>query len=165
MRKLTIVLSLLFSSLVQADLLDKNKFYVGAGFGSNSIDEFDDASGYQLFVGYDLDYKLGQFSTAIELGYMDSGDFDYNLNVPGNPTNISGSIEAGGVLATGLAKYKIHNDISFLGRLGFDFGDDDGAMYGVGIDYKLSPSLDLRGEYVLRNEIDSLQVNIVFHLN
>lgn len=166
MRKLTIISFLIFSPVVQADVLDLNKLYVGAGLSSNSIDNFEDASGYQLLAGYDLDFKWEQLSTAIELGYMDSGDFDYSLNVPGNPTNISGSIVgASGVWSTAVAKYQINKDFGFIARLGYDFGDDDGAIYGAGIDYKFSPSFDVRGEYVLRNEVDSLQVNLVYFLN
>ena len=166
MKKLTIISLLLFSQIIQADILDLNKLYVGAGFSSNSIDNFEDASGYQLLAGYDLDFKWEQLSTAIELGYMDTGDFDFNWNVPGNPTNISGSIVgASGVWSTAVAKYQINKDFGFLARLGYDFGDDDGAIYGAGIDYKFSPSFDFRGEYVVRNEIDSLQVNLVYYLN
>lgn len=166
MRRLTIIPLLMLSSVVQADILDLNKLYVGAGFSSNSIDNFESAIGYQLVAGYDLDFKLAEFSTAIELGYMDSGDFDYSLNVPGNPTNISGSIDgASGVWSSAVAKYQINKDFGFLARLGYDFGDDDGIIYGAGVDYKFSPSFDLRGEYVVRNEIDSLQVNLFYYLN
>jgi len=48
------------------------------------------------------------------------------------------------------------------GRLGLGIGDDDGLMYGVGPGHDLTEKVAIRGEYVLRDEVDSLQLNFVF---
>ncbi|SCZ64608.1 OmpA-like transmembrane domain-containing protein [Thiohalomonas denitrificans] len=135
-------------------------FYLGGGFGNNSLSGFDDATGFQVFAGFPLAASLGQASTAIEVGYMDSGDFDYC--VPSFAGELCGSTDAAGLWATGVADYALGPQLSALGRLGLDFGDDDGLMFGVGLGYDVTTELEVRGEYVVRDNIDSLQLNFVF---
>ena len=40
-------------------------------------------------------------------------------------------------------------------------GDDDGVMAGAGLGFEMSSTMDLRVEYVMRDSIDSFQVNLV----
>ena len=54
--------------------------------------------------------------------------------------------------------------INLLARAGLDFGDDDGLMIGGGIGLPAGNKMDIRFEYVVRDNIDSLQANIVIKL-
>ena len=45
-----------------------------------------------------------------------------------------------------------------------DFGDADGLMFGIGAGWKLNRQWKLRGEYVIRDDLNSLQVNFLYHL-
>ena len=62
-----------------------------------------------------------------------------------------------------LAALPITNNIDLLGRGGIDFGDDDGLMTGIGIGFHASRQFEIRGEFVARDHVDSLQLNFVFH--
>lgn len=147
---LAAAIATLSTSAVAGDL------YGGAGLSSNSADGFDDnATGFQFFIGYDLKgVKLGTGRVAVEAGYMDSGDFEVC-----NPFYcLSGSAE--GLWGTGVVFLPVANQLDFIGRLGLDIGDDDGVMFGVGLGYAIDAKLQLRGEYVIRDNIDSLQANL-----
>jgi hypothetical protein len=37
-------------------------------------------------------------------------------------------------------------------------------MFGAGLGFKATQQLELRGEYVVRDHINSLQANLVFHI-
>jgi len=45
-----------------------------------------------------------------------------------------------------------------------DIGDDSGLMVGAGVSYTTSEKIELRFEYVARDEVDSLQFNFLYHL-
>jgi hypothetical protein len=122
--------------------------YGGAGLSLNSASGYDDATGYQFFLGYDLK------------GVKDSGDFDYEECFPG--FCVSGSDSADGLWGTGVIFLPIAKQLDFIGRLGLDIGDDDGIMFGVGVGYAIDKKIQLRGEYVIREDIDSLQANLAF---
>jgi Outer membrane protein beta-barrel domain len=135
--------------------------YGGAGLSLNSASGYDDATGYQFFLGYDLKgVKIGNGSMSLEVGYMDSGDFDYEECFPG--FCVSGSDSADGLWGTGVIFLPIAKQLDFIGRLGLDIGDDDGIMFGVGVGYAIDKKIQLRGEYVIREDIDSLQANLAF---
>jgi hypothetical protein len=140
------------SALAQG--FNQDNLYAGAGIGLNSVSGLDDAIGIQIFGGYKLNMvNLDPIALAVEVGYMDTGDFEAGgMNV--------GS--ASGLWATAVANYPVSPEVNLLGRLGLDFGDDDGLMLGVGAGFRLSPELQLRGEYVIRDNIDSLQANVVY---
>jgi opacity protein-like surface antigen len=134
--------------------------YVGAGIGLNSVDVSgaDDAIGFQIFAGYRLDMvNVDPVKLAVEIGYMDSGDFEVDTPFGTFEDNASG------IWLTAVAAYPLNQELNLLGRLGLDFGDDDGPMLGVGIGYTASRQIEVRGEYVIRDDIDSLQANVVYH--
>ena len=138
--------------------------YGGGGLSSNSASGADSATGYQFFLGYDLKgVKLGKGSVAVEAGYMNSGEFDGSVC---NTVPFFGvvcqpySVEFKGLWGTGVVFLPVANQLDFIGRLGLDIGDDDGVMFGVGLGYAMDKKIQLRGEYVIRDTIDSLQVNI-----
>lgn len=136
----------------KAPLLDKSKFSIGAGFSLNSVSgPVDDEAGFQFFGAYDLTqlHLMDGVDSSVEVGYMDYG-FD------GRDTD--------GIWATMVVDGAISNGFGWLGRLGFDFGDDSGLMVGVGAGYAISSQVETRLEYVVRDDIDSLQFNILFRL-
>ncbi len=134
-------------------LLDKNMFAIGAGIANNSVSGADDETGFQFFAAYDLTQVnlMEGVNTSIEFGYMDYGDF------PGPDAD-------GGLWVTGVVDGNLTGQLDWLARLGLDFGDDDGFMFGAGVGYNFNVKNQLRLEYVVRDNIDSLQLNYVHHL-
>lgn len=162
MKKIIVGLVLLFGA--SASVYAKEPIYIGGGLGINSLDPFDDATGFQIFGGYELgDMGVQGVKFSVEAGYMDTGDFELEVTLPIIGT-ITQEASASGIWATGVAAYAASPEIDILGRLGLDFGDDDGLMLGFGVGYNFNKQMQLRGEYVIRDNIDSLQVNFVYHL-
>jgi hypothetical protein len=60
-----------------------------------------------------------------------------------------------------VADLPLNQNVSAIGRLGLDIGDDDGVMIGFGLGFPMSQKTDLRVEYVIRDNIDSFQLNLV----
>jgi len=144
-----------FSSAViaaeQQPLLDKNLFSIGAGVSLNSVSgPADDEVGFQVFGGYDLTALnlMDNVDSSVEFGYMDYG---YN----GRDTD--------GIWSTFVVDGAINGQLGWLARLGLDFGDDSGLMLGAGLSVGLDAKTDLRFEYVIRDDIDSLQLNLRYH--
>ena len=174
MRKIiTLALSALFISgtaTAASGGFNEDNLYFGGGLGSNSASGLDSATGFQIFAGYKLDMvKISKIDSAVEVGYMDSGDMKKEICTPAIPPFIpaicsKANAKAKGVWATYVASYKFNKEVSGIGRLGLDLGDDDGLMFGVGVDYKFDKQISLRGEYVKRQEITSLQANFVYHM-
>lgn len=133
-----------------------DQLYFGAGATWNDLDQsgWDDALGFQLFVGWDPGFMLGRINGALEVGYMSSGDFDRDID--------RRKVDFQGVWANAVGRVPIAQDWHALARIGADFGDDDGPMFGVGVGYNATPAVDIRGEYVMRDEIDSLQLNLTW---
>lgn len=153
------------SASVTAQKVEPGDFYVGGGFSNNDISGWDDATGYQIFVGYKLDkwlnFGLQDLSFSAELGYMDSGDFERRVCFP--PFGcFKDEISADGIWTSAVATYSLSPQFQLIGRLGVDFGDDDGALVGVGVGYRFADAFELRGEYVIRDDIDSMQLNLVY---
>ena len=148
------------------EVFDVNSVYVGGGLGSNSLSGFDNAMGYQFFAGIPLAVDLGSVDSAVEIGYMNSGDFKTDVCVTffGITQCQSVKTDAAGLWATYVASMPINEQVDLIGRIGLDFGDDDGLMYGVGAGYGINEQMDIRGEYVIRDNINSLQVNLAYHL-
>ncbi|VAW85967.1 hypothetical protein MNBD_GAMMA17-1097 [hydrothermal vent metagenome] len=139
---------------------DTDKLYFGGGLSENDSNG-PNATGIQIFVGYPLTIKLGSGTFALEGGYMNSGSFERSVAVPPFGSVVSSST-ATGLWGTVAGSWNIADRTSFVGRLGLDIGDDDGLMYGAGIGYDLIERLTIRGEYIMRDNIDSLQFNFVF---
>lgn len=143
-------------------LIDTNKIYFGGGLGFNSLSgvDFGDALGFQFFAGYQLPVNMDTGELSVELGYMDSGDFDESVSTSGFRT-FSGEASANGLWVNGVIDYPLQDKLSVVGRVGLDLGDDDGVMLGAGLGFQLNEKMDVRAEYVIRDHIDSLQVNLV----
>jgi len=134
-------------------LLNKNKFSIGAGVSINSVDVagVDDETGFQFFGAYDLSAVnlMDGVDSSIEFGYMDYG-FD--------------GVDNDGIWATFVVDGAISGQLGWLARLGLDFGDDSGLMLGAGVSLSLSKKLDTRLEYVVRDDVDSIQLNFIYRL-
>lgn len=135
--------------------------YIGGGLGINSLSGFDDAMGWQIFGGYELPYMIGDAKTAIEVGYMNSGEFEMAIQIPPFPP-IKVTTEAKGLWATGVVSYPVNKQFDLIGRVGLDLGDDNGLMLGGGAGFNINNEMQIRAEYVIRENIDSLQANFVY---
>ena len=133
--------------------IDAKQIYFGGGLGLNDANYSDSAIGFQVFAGLPLPIKTENVKLSVEVGYMDSGNFERNLGRV--------SAKANGLWGTAVAEIPLKDNISAIGRIGLDIGDDDGIMIGAGIGFKMNEKMDLRAEYVIRDTIDSLQVNLV----
>lgn len=132
-------------------MLDKNKFSIGAGLSNNSVGgRGGDETGFQIFGAYDLDQVnvMEGVNSSLEFGYMDYG---YATN-------------SDGLWGTYVVNGSISGQFGWLARIGFDIGDDSGLMVGAGAAYNMSANTALRVEYVIRDDIDSLQFNFLLGL-
>jgi opacity protein-like surface antigen len=137
-----------FSAHAEGEGIKIKGFYIGGGIGFNNAGS--GAQGIQLFGGYDFNFKINEdISTAVEVGYMDSGDFD------GTNDN------ARGLWMAAVESVPLSSKTDMLVRLGYDFGDDDGFLLGTGMQYKFNTKLAFRMEYIARQNITSLQANLI----
>ena len=162
MNKMVIVLSLMLVALQvtakeePAKGIDSRQIYFGGGLGFNDANFGDHAIGFQIFAGLPLAIKTDNIKMAVEVGYMDSGSFEKN-----NPVFGKVSTKANGLWGTAVATVPLQDEMSLIGRFGLDVGDDDGIMIGAGVGFNLTNKMDLRVEYVIRDTIDSLQLNLL----
>ena len=153
MRVMAIALiGMALSSVAVAQGLDTSKLFFGAGLSSNDVSGSDSATGYQIFGGYGFGEVTPKVFIDAEVGYMDTG----------NMTRRGGNVKANGLWANGVGRLMLAPSIELIGRLGMDFGDDDGLMAGIGVGFLLTRSLKLRLEFVQRDNVDSVQLNFVF---
>lgn len=132
---------------------DPQHLFLGAGVTSNELPNTDNGTGYQLFLGYNFGEISPNVAIDGELGYMDSGDMDRD--------GPAGDVRAEGFWANGVVRLIMAPGLELLGRAGYDFGDDDGLMVGLGIGFGLTQLIQMRLEYVDRDNLDSYQVNFV----
>lgn len=149
------------TAFAQQSGFNQSNFYMGAGLGYNDLDgPWDNAVGFQVFGGYDFGLRLGSARTALEVGYMDTGDFESDVCY--YPYCYKYETNATGLWANGVVALPLSPAFDLIGRLGFDFGDDDGFMAGIGAGFSVSRQVQIRGEYVARDHIDSLQANFLY---
>jgi len=146
------LIGIALSSIALAQGLDTSKLFFGAGFSSNDVSGSDNATGYQIFGGYGFGEVTKNVFIDAEVGYMDTG----------NMTKSGGNVKANGLWASGVGRLMVAPSVELIGRLGMDFGDDDGLMAGIGVGFLLTRSVKLRLEFVQRDNVDSVQLNFVF---
>ena len=139
---------------------DPQKLVVGIGVSRNDIPGSDNGTGTQVFVGYPFGEVAKNIKIDAELGYMDTGHMDLPAGTP-PPFGGSRGVRAKGLWVTGVAHAAVNPHAELLARAGFDLGDDDGFMIGLGVGLNLNKRSQLRFEYVERDNVDSLQVNLV----
>jgi hypothetical protein len=140
------------STVAVAQGFDSSRLFFGGGFSSNDTSGSDDAVGYQIFGGYGFGEVAPKFFIDAEVGYMDSGDM----------ATSKGDVSAKGLWAAAVGRYLVVPSVELIARLGLDFGDDDGLLAGIGAGVILSRNFKLRLEYVKRDNVDSVQFNLVF---
>ena len=158
----------------------------GATVTAFSTDERD--TGYKLFVGKQLNRYL-----ALELGYFDLGKFSFNSTTSGNGV-FNGEAGFRGANLDLLAQLPLSDRLSLLGRVGANYAKTSthfsgnrlnavtgpnpserklNAKAGLGLEYKLSEALALRGEVERyrvndavgnRGDVDLLSVSLVYKL-
>lgn len=140
-----------------AEPIKKDRLYFGGGITFNSIGSAGNSTGLQALAGYDLNILINDdIRMALEIGYMDTGDFD----VFGGG-RVKG---AEGIWVAAPFKVALTSKMDALLRVGVDFGDDDGALVGAGLGYNFNNKVALRTEYVMRDNINGLQFNVLFRL-
>ena len=146
------LIGLALSTVAVAQGLDTSKLFFGAGLSSNDVSGSDSATGYQIFGGYGFGEVTPKVFIDAEVGYMDTG----------NMTRRGGNVKANGLWANGVGRLMLAPSIELIGRLGLDFGDDDGLMAGIGAGVLLSKNFKLRLEFVQRDNVNSVQFNFVY---
>lgn len=146
-------IALALSSIASAQGLDTGKLFFGAGLSSNEVSGSDSGTGFQIFAGYGLAEVAPKVFIDAEVGYMDTGDMSRGA---------LGDVSANGLWATVVGRYMISPTVELIGRLGLDFGDDDGLVAGIGVGFLLTRKVKLRLEYVQRDNVDSVQFNLVY---
>ena len=140
---------------------DPQKLFVGIGASRNDISGSGKGTGWQIFAGYPFGEVAKNIRLDGEVGYMDTGTMDLPASAT-PPFGGSRGVRAKGLWATGVARVSLNPQAEFLARAGFDFGDDDGFMAGLGVGISLSKQAQLRFEYVERDSVNSLQMNLTF---
>jgi opacity protein-like surface antigen len=141
------------SSVAVAQGMDTSKLFFGAGLSSNEVSGSDSAVGWQIFGGYGFGEVSRNVFIDAEVGYMDTGNMKRGSG---------GDVKANGLWANAVGRLMIAPSVELIGRLGLDFGDDDGLMAGIGAGLLLTKNFKLRLEYVQRDKVDSVQFNFVF---
>jgi len=132
-------------------LLNKSQFSIGIGISDNEISDPDeDDTGAQFFAAYDLTQLnlMEGVDSSIEFGFMDFG-FDKDDT---------------GIWASYVVDGTISGRLGWLAQAGLDIGDDSGLLLGAGLKFMLDDRSDLRLDYVVRDDVDSLQINFLYHL-
>lgn len=167
-RMITALLALVTSTAVaHATVYDyrpaANPIYGGAGISRNSVSGWGSSTGFQIFGGYNFGTVTdgpNPIGVAAEAGYMNSGTFQRTIYVP---FPITENNRYQGPWTTGVVTVPVASNITLLGRLGVDLGDDSGLMAGIGAGLQINSQLQARFEYVSRPHVDSLQLNLVFY--
>jgi hypothetical protein len=141
------------SPLAAAQGFDAGKLFFGGGMSSNDTSSSDSAVGWQIFGGYGFGEVTRNVLFDAEVGYLDTG----SMKRPGM-TDFS----AKGLWATGVGRFLLTPSVELLGRLGLDFGDEDGLIAGIGVGLNLTKNFKLRFEFVQRDNVDSVQFNLVY---
>ncbi|MFC3813348.1 outer membrane beta-barrel protein [Lysobacter sp. GCM10012299] len=146
-----------------AQAADKG-FYAGAGVGQSFVDEgnYDDEdTAFSLFGGYQFNRYFG-----LEAGYADFGKLEPRGNGP--------DLEASSVYLTAVGTVPITDSFSAYAKAGFQRWDLDTALpgvvgnnddsgtdptYGVGVQYRFTDHVALRGEYS-RFEIEDTDLDL-----
>ena len=138
-------------------------FYAGAGVGQSMVDEWfadDEDVGFQVFGGYQFTPYFG-----LEGAYTNFGEVDVTGGV-GELDADSFSLVAVGTIPftdrfSGYAKAGFHRWDADLDLPDFGRADDDGTepTYGLGLQYRFTDTVALRGEYS-RFEMDDVDVDL-----
>ena len=142
-------------------------FYLGAGFGTVDIEDFDNATGFELLGGYNFNQNF-----AIEASYVDFGN--------SNDNDLSELEISSDTLALSVVgKIPLGNNFELYGQLGYhmwdiglsmggfgSIGSIDGSdmFYGIGANYNLNNHIGFGvkyADYRLENSGDSTNISML----
>lgn len=137
---------------------------LGAGVAESTIDELETSTAGRVYAGYLFSRNYG-----IEAGYIDFGEFDAD-NASG------GEVAATGVYVALAGFNRITDIVELTGKLGamqFDHEvrtggpvkqstDGTSAILGIGVNFYLTPSIALGGEFTHVNDIEDEHINSVW---
>lgn len=146
-----------FSSAAAAQGFDLRRLFFGGGLSVNTVSGSDDGAGAQVFAGYNFPAIMRNLYVDAEAGYMDTGKLE--LKCAQNVCDAT----AKGLWANGVLRYLVTPSVELIGRAGVDLGDDDGLMIGIGAGYIVGSHFKLRFELVQRDDVTSVQFNVVFY--
>ncbi len=159
---------LMTQSALAADVQSSNQgtqlpegLYAGGGMSYNDLDfgsifsgaNNESAIGFQLFAGVPVESSIQGFKTFAEVGYFQTSSFKI---APGVKEKVIG-VWGAGVLQRDLNE--VDPNLYGLARIGLEIGDDDGIFMGVGLGYRVSPKVEVRGEFVNKDLVSSYQGN------
>ena len=140
-------------------------YYIGIGATSSIPDDdnYKNATGFQIYGGWKLDHKLvNTFNISIEAGYADSGDFDGSAQVVNGNVTYPETFNTQTVWGAGVLSYNFYKRFDVQGTLGLETGDEDGVIYGGGLDYHVDRRIDLKLALIQRSESVQTQFNVTY---
>lgn len=146
------LIGMALSTVAVAQGMDTSKLFFGAGLSSNDVSGSDNATGFQIFGGYGFGEVTKNVFIDAEVGYMDTGKMSKG----------GANVDAKGLWANAVGRLMVAPSVELIGRLGLDFGDDDGLMAGIGAGLLVTKNFKLRLEFVQRDKVDSVQFNFVY---
>ena len=141
----------------QGFYLKTERLFYGAGVGMNKVSTTDPGVGVQVFIGYDPGYQIKKLKLDFEVGFMTTGDMKFK-----HPVGNRIATRANGIWGTATAHLPLLSSFELLARFGGEMGDDAGPLAGVGLGLITGKQIEFRLEYVIRENIDSAQLNIVY---
>lgn len=147
-----------------AQAAEDKGFYAGAGAGQSFVDEAaydDEDTAFSAFGGYQFNRYFG-----VEAGYVDFGKLE--------PQGAGNELEASSAYLTAVGTVPFTDKFSAYGKAGFQrwdldtpiagvtgTPDDNGTdpTYGVGVQYRFTDAVALRGEYS-RFEVEDLDLDL-----
>lgn len=72
-------------------------------------------------------------------------------------------VQSDGIWLSGVFLQQLQPDIDLSARAGLDLGDDWGLLFGVGVAYTMERNMQVRLDYVRRDESSSILFNLVYY--
>jgi len=160
----TLLAVLIGAAAFGAQAAEDKGFYVGAGAGQSFVDEAgydDEDTAFSVFGGYQVNRYFG-----VEAGYVDFGKLE--------PEGLGNELEANSAYVSAVGTVPFTDKFSGYAKAGFhrwdldtpiagltNNPDDSGTdpTYGVGLQYRFTDAVALRGEYS-RFEAEDLDVDL-----
>lgn len=112
------------------------------------------ATGFGLFVGYELENAINDVRSTVEVGYTQTDDFYRDSD-----TDIT-SFWVAGVLQKRLPE--LNPNFFVVGRFGLDLGDDDGLLMGFGVAMQHQANIATRAEFINKDTTKVYQLSLLF---
>ncbi len=160
----TLLAALLGAAAFGAQAAEDHGFYAGAGAGQSFVDEgaYDDEdTAFSAFGGYQFNRYFGLEAGYADLGELESGTAGAALEAGSAYLTAVGTLpfteKLSGYAKAGMQRWDLDTAIPGLAGTGDDTGTD--PVYGVGLQYRLTDAVALRGEYS-RFEIEDLDADL-----